>query len=49
MIAEGKVFVTVAMRDFSTPPRTVLLALSARTGRVAWRADLGRTWSAAAA
>ncbi len=49
VIAEGKVFVTVAMRDFSTPPRTVLLALSARTGRVAWRADLGRTWSAAAA
>ena len=49
VIAEGKVFVTVATRDFSSPPRTLLLALSATTGRELWRADLGRVWKASPA
>jgi outer membrane protein assembly factor BamB len=49
VIAEGMVFVTVAMRDFSSPPRTVLLALSARDGHRVWQVELGHVWSASAA
>jgi outer membrane protein assembly factor BamB len=49
VIAEGRVYVTVALRDFSTPPRTVLLALSARDGHRLWRVELGRVWSASPA
>jgi outer membrane protein assembly factor BamB len=49
VVAEGKVFVTVAMRDFSVPPRTILLALSARDGRRLWQVELGRAWAASPA
>jgi outer membrane protein assembly factor BamB len=49
VIAENKVFVTVAMRDFSYPPRTILLALSARDGRRVWQVELGRVWAASPA
>jgi outer membrane protein assembly factor BamB len=45
----GRVFVTVTVRGFINPPRTVLLALSARDGRRVWQADLGRVESASPA
>ena len=49
VIAGGRVFVTVALRDFSFPPRTVLLALSAGDGRELWQVELGNVFSSSAA
>jgi outer membrane protein assembly factor BamB len=49
VLAEGKVFVTVAMRGFSYPPRAILVALSARDGRRVWQVELGRAWAASPA
>jgi outer membrane protein assembly factor BamB len=49
VIGDGKVFVTVARRDFSFPPHTTLLALSARDGRELWRVELGMAFAASVA
>ena len=46
VIAGGRVFVIVSSRTFSAPDPQQLVALSARSGRVLWRQDLGSNYDA---